>query len=320
MVIDTHAHLYPARYLDFLESIGIDPASTKIARNLRADDSEADLRARFQMMDDAGVDLQVLSATPQLPMGNAPGAVSAENAAKAARMINDIYAAAVSTHPDRFRAYGAIPLPFVEESLTEIAYVLDDLKFFGVAINTFVGADGALTDPAYEPVFEELNRRGAIVYIHPAGHCAGCQTMIDHGLTWVNGAPMEDAIATLELLKADYPHRFPNIRFHIAHLGGDLAFLSQRLEDNYDDWGSFAHSPRETLKNLWFDAANFYAPSLRMALETYNPDHIMGGSDYPYFQDYKYVRAFDYIRNSGVDKATINKVLSDNAARLYRLD
>ena len=53
----------------------------------------------------------------------------------------------------------------------------------------------------------------------------------------------EDAIATLHLLKADIPHKYPNIRFHIAHLGGDLAFLAQRIEDNYEDWDSFEHSP-----------------------------------------------------------------------------
>ncbi|MDY2941484.1 MAG: amidohydrolase family protein [Varibaculum sp.] len=319
MVIDTHAHLYPARYLDFLESIGIDASSITIARNLRADDSDTDLSARLQMMDNAGVERQILSATPQLPMAATPGGANAADSASAARMINDIYAEVVASNPDRFNAYGAIPLPFVAESLAEISYIFDELGFLGVAINTFVGAYGALTDAAYTPVFEELDRREAIVYIHPAGQSAGCQTVIDNGFTWVNGAPMEDAIATLQLLKADYPYRFPNIRFHIAHLGGDLAFLSQRIEDNYTDWGAFQHSPRVTLRNLWFDSANFYAPSLRLALETYNPEHIMAGSDYPYFQDDKYTRAFSYIRDSGASPELIEQVLSGNAQHLYGL-
>ena len=320
--IDTHAHVYPERYLDFLESIGVDPASTRIARNLRQDDSEADMSARLAMMDAAGVDFQVLSATPQLPFGSGDfgDGVTAADAAKAARMVNEIYAQIVADRPDRFKAYGALPLPHVEESLAEIAFVLDELGFLGVALNAFVGKDGSLADPRLAPIFEELDRRGAIVYIHPAGHAAGCSAMVDHGLTWVNGAPMEDAIATLQLLKADYVFKYPHIRFHIAHLGGDLPFLAQRIQDNYDDWGAFAHSPAESFQRIYVDAANFFAPSLRMALEVYGPQHVMAGSDYPYFQDDKYVRATGYIRGAGLAEDVERGVLFENARALYGLE
>ena len=61
----------------------------------------------------------------------------------------------------------------------------------------------------------------------------------------INGAPVEDAIAVLQLLKADIPARFPGVRLHIAHLAGDLAFLAQRIEDNDEDWKAFAPSPRQ---------------------------------------------------------------------------
>ncbi|MDY5589142.1 MAG: amidohydrolase family protein [Arcanobacterium sp.] len=316
--IDTHAHVYPARYLDFLESIGVSPDSTHIARNLRADSTETDMAARLAMMDTAGVQLQIISATPQLPFVD-----SSANAAAAVRMINDIYADIVATHPDRFCAYGSLPLPHVDESLAEISHIFDDLGreagFLGVAMNTFIGADGPLTTPALAPVFEELDRRGAIVYIHPAGGAAGCAAVADHGLTWVNGAPMEDAIAVLQLLKGDYPHKFPHIRFHIAHLGGDLPFLSQRIQDNYDDWHAFAHSPAETFQRLFVDAANFHQPSLRMALETYGANHVMAGSDYPYFQDAKYTRAMDYIRTAHLPEEVCNAVLYGTAQHLYEL-
>lgn len=316
--IDTHAHVYPARYLDFLENIGVSPDSTAVARNLRADDAETDMHERLRMMDAAGVQMQILSATPQLPFIS-----NATDAAAAVRMINDVYAAIVERRPDRFRAYGALPLPHIEESLAEIAYIFDELGreagFLGVAMNTFVGADGSLTDPALLPIFEELDRRSAIVYIHPAGGAAGCSAIADHGLTWVNGAPIEDATAVLQLLKADYPYTFPHITFHIAHLGGDLPFLAQRIQDNYDDWHAFAHSPAETFHRLYVDAANFHQPSLRMALETYGVSQVMAGSDYPYFQDDKYTRAMDYIRTAGLPDTARDAVLFGNAKRLYQL-
>ncbi len=59
---------------------------------------------------------------------------------------------------------------------------------------------------------------------------------------------MEDATAVLQLLKEDIPNRYPHIRFHIAHLGGDVPFLTQRIEDNFEDWSAFPHSPAQTLR------------------------------------------------------------------------
>lgn len=142
--------------------------------------------------------------------------------------------------------------------------------------------------------------------------------MLEHNLTWVNAAPMEDAIATLHLLKADYVNKYPQIKFHIAHLGGDLPFLAQRIEDNYEDWDSFPVSPRESLKKMWFDAANFFGPSLVMAHDhVYDPDRILMGSDYPYFQEDKYTRAVTYITESGLPDSEVVKILSTNARGLY---
>lgn len=313
--IDTHAHLYPERYLDRLEALGAPAASTAVARGIGADDSPADIARRLEMMDTAGVAVQVLSATPQLPQWG-----SAAEAAEAAGMINSILADVVAAHPDRFLALAALPLPHVEQSLEVLRVALDEMGMAGVALNTFVHADRSLTDEEFVPLFTELNRRGALVYIHPAGGAAGCSAIADHGLTWVNGAPMEDAIATLQLLRADYPNRFDAIRFHVAHLGGDLPFLAQRIHDNYEDWGSFDQPPLQTLRRMWFDAANFFTPSLALALQVYAPDRVMAGSDFPYFQDEKYTRAVSYIRDlvqHGVPMHTVDGVLGENARHLY---
>ncbi|MEL4162742.1 amidohydrolase family protein [Corynebacterium bovis] len=312
-VVDSHAHVYPARYLDELERIGVSPDSTKIARNMRASNEDEDMSARLRMMDDAGVDVQVLSVTPQLP---AVG--DADDAAAACRMANDIYRQIIEDHPDRFIAYGAIPFEHPDKALEEIAYCLDELGFVGIAVNAVLDDPAAaVTDERYRPIFEELNRRGSILYFHPTGQSAHCRPMADHGLAWVNGAPVEDGIVTLQLLKADYPRTYPDLRFHLAHLGGDVPFLSQRLEDNYEDWGSFPASPNEMLRTMWFDAANFTGASLCLSAEILDPRKILVGSDYPYFQDEKYTRAVTYIRDAGVSDDTTAAILSGNAQRLY---
>ncbi|ARR54952.1 hydratase [Rhizorhabdus wittichii DC-6] len=307
--IDTHAHLWPVDYLDYLEKHGA--PGVAIARNIRATDSEQDLQARFAMMDAAGVAKQVLSASPQILQ--TPDAAAC---ATGARMINDTYADLVRRHPDRFLAYGAVPLPHVAEAIAEARRCIEQLGFAGIALTTLI-ANRTIADPAYLPFYAELDRLGAILYIHPTG-CGTLSPMVnDFRLEWVVGAPFEDSLATLQLLKADIPHKFPNIRFHIAHLGGVVAFLMQRIEDNYTGWKAFPRSPTAELAKMWFDTANFHGPALRCIAETFGTERLMLGSDFPYFQDELYTRIVTYVEKSGLPGATAEAILSGNAHRLY---
>lgn len=90
------------------------------------------------------------------------------DAADAARLINDLYADVCRDHPERFYAFAALPLPHVDESLEEIARTLDTRWMVGVTIGCSVG-DRQLDDPVFEPVFQELDRRQTLVFLHPVG-------------------------------------------------------------------------------------------------------------------------------------------------------
>lgn len=310
--IDTHAHVFPASYLDFLQEHGRPEREIAIARGLNADSSDAELRSRVEWMDRAGVATQIIAVTPQVP-----SLPDAADSLTAARLINDEYARIVNDYQGRFFAYGALPLSHIEQTLAEIPRIFDELGFLGVSISTVTMGDFFLNDPSLDPVWEALNERNAIVNIHPTGTGA-CSEMINGAhLEWVNGAPVEDATATLQLMKADVPRRFPNITFHIAHLGGDLPFIARRIEDNYEDWDAFAASPMQQMRQMYFDAANFHEPSLRLATETFGIRQILGGSDFPYFQEEKYVRAFSYIREANLTQEEIDAALFANAQRLY---
>jgi aminocarboxymuconate-semialdehyde decarboxylase len=132
------------------------------------------------------IDVQVLSAAPQLPYG-----ADADRAVAAARYVNDEYAALVSTHPDRFRAYAATPMPHIDASIAEMARAIDELGMVGLTMNTSV-LDRAITDAEFEPIFAELDRRAAILYLHPAGNGA-CSPLVDrHRITWMVRAPFGD--------------------------------------------------------------------------------------------------------------------------------
>lgn len=309
--IDTHAHLWPVEYLDFLEKSG--EHITQIARNIRATASPEDLNARFAMMDNAGVRKQVLSATPQLAQ-----TADASTCLAGARMINETYAELVRRHSDRFLAYGAVPLPHVDEAISEGRRCIEKLGFCGIAISTLIAGKTIAAD-AFLPFYAEMDRLGAVIYVHPTGCGALSPMVIDFKLDWVVGAPIEDSLATLHLLKADIPHRFPNIKFHIAHLGGTLAFLMQRIEDNFANWKAFPRSPTEELKKIWFDTANFHAPALRCMVDTFGADKIVLGSDFPYFQDALYTRVVSYIEKSGLSPEIRRAIIDENAHHLYEL-
>ncbi|SMG29007.1 amidohydrolase family protein [Sphingobacterium psychroaquaticum] len=310
--IDTHAHLWSVEYLDAIATLGA--KDTAVARNIRATNSASDLKDRLQMMDDAGVKCQVLSATPQQPQWG-----DNRDAHQLAQSINDLYATLIKQYPGRFMAYGAVPLPHVDEAIKEARRAITKLNFQGIGLNTLVQNKYSLADPRFLPFFEELNRLKTVVYIHPTGCGANSRMINDYHLEWVIGAPMEDTIAVLQLLKADVPRRFPHIRFHVAHLGGVLPFLMQRIEDNYTDWNAFQSSPWETLRNFWFDTANFHKESLRCSRDTFGFAQLLLGSDFPYFQDDKYTRAVRYIQSSALDTYEQEAILITNAKRLYGL-
>ncbi|MFF0291951.1 amidohydrolase family protein [Streptomyces sp. NPDC005262] len=155
-----HAHLWTPGYLDRLERLG--KTDTDTQRGIGADATEADLDRRFALMDRAGIDLQVLSVAPQSPhlMGE-PDAVAL------AASANESYAELVARFPGRFRAFAALPLPHVDAALREVVHALDDLGAVGVGVTTTV-LGRTLADPLFDPLYEELDRRGAVRLVDQA--------------------------------------------------------------------------------------------------------------------------------------------------------
>ncbi len=312
MRIDTHAHYFPVPYLDKLREYG--SLDTDVARNLGAGDEPGDIDGRLRMMDVAGVDMQVLSTTPQLPTFE-----NEAHAIEAAQMANDAYADLIRRHPDRFAGFATTPLPHGEAAAAEVARAMDDLGLLGATIGTAV-LDRTLADPSFEPLWAELDRRSAPLFIHASGKDADSPLISEHGLTWIVGAPFEDAIGLLHFVRAGITARYPNIKVIVAHLGGPIPFLSQRIDDNYNHWKqAFPELPSDTFKKMWFDTANFHAPSLRCAVDTFGGDRILLGSDYPYFQNDLYTRAVEYITSAELAEEVVTDILDENAPALLGL-
>ena len=312
--IDTHAHLWSETYLELLAKAG--SPDTQVAKNMGAGIITEEIENRIKMMDIAGVKYQVLSATPQSPQWGSP-----DEALELAKMINNLYASIINKYPDRFIAYGAVPLPYTEEAILEGKRVINELGFKGIAVNTIIQNEVAISDDRFSPFFEAMNELSTLIYIHPTGCGANSDMINDYHLEWVIGAPVEDTIAPLQLLKKDFPRRYPNLRFHIAHLGGALPFLLQRIEDNYSDWQAFKSSPTNDLQSrFWFDTANFHEPSLICSNESLGNSQLLLGSDFPYFQNENYTRAVSYIKQSSLSEDEKENILRNNAMERYHLD
>jgi predicted TIM-barrel fold metal-dependent hydrolase len=209
-----------------------------------------------------------------------------------------------------------MPLPDIDASLKEIAYALDTLQADGIGLLTSYG-DKWPGDPLFQPVFEELDRRKAVVYFHPT--TAGCCGNLIPGVApstieW----PVDTARAVVSLLFSGSLVRYPNIRFIFSHAGGALPALSGRISNfakRDKNVGKYAPQgvPAELAK-LYYDTANASAAPSMAALMAMAPmSQIVFGSDYPYFSLEENVEGLADLRLTAADRQAINRA---NVARL----
>ncbi len=300
--IDVHHHFFPPAWLEHMQQRPPGPSPAM---------REWSTGRVLELMDKSGVATAIASMAP---WGVAFGDTA--QLPKFARICNDYAAQMIRDHPGRFGLFAAMPLPDIDASLKEIAYALDILKADGIGLVTSYG-DKWPGDPVFAPVFEELDRRQAVVYFHPTT-AACCGNLIPG----VNPAPLEwpfdTTRAVASLLFSGSLVRFPQIRFIFSHAGGALPALSGRITNmskTNKDLGKFAPQgiPAELAK-LHFDTANaFFAPSMAALMELVPVSQILFGSDYPYFTLEENVAGIGEIRFTAAERQAINR---GNAARL----
>src|SRR6202049_4972517 len=250
LCIDVHAHFWTDAYLDLVTSYG--KTDTNIQRGRGAGPGEAEIAQRFATMDAAGVDLQVLSVSPQMPHF-----ADKSRAVSAAKMANDMCADTVRRWPKRFASFAALPLPHIDESLRELDRALGPLHMAGVA-NTTAILSRSVPDASFTPIYEELNRRGSVLFLHPVGNNAGTPFIADYHATWMVGAPVEDLIAVVQLILAGVPKRFPNVKIIHSHLGGAVPTVLARW-DSVSTWENpgIPERPSIAARRLWYDTVDY---------------------------------------------------------------
>jgi len=270
----------------------------------------------LSFMDEAGIDVAVTSiSTPGVHVGDDARARSL------ARRCNELSAELMQTHPSRLGGFAALPLPDVDGALAELAYALDELKLDGVVL--FSNANGVyLGDARFEPVFAELERRGAVVFVHPtaspdpSAHQFGLpDTLIDF-----------TADTTRAVAQMHYSNRFartPNVKYIFSHAGGTVPYLAGRWavidEMNVIPGAEQREPAADTLRRLYWDTAVSYGdPVLRMLKDVVGLDQVLFGSDFPYLRRDLAVNCVQRLEQTTVLTADERaQVLNGNAIKLF---
>jgi aminocarboxymuconate-semialdehyde decarboxylase len=311
MIVDIHAHLFPSSYLDRLAALG--HTDTDAVRGLGAGGSAEELARRLELMDRAGVDLQVVS-----PSSLVPWVGGADEALDVARFGNDRYAAIAAASGGRLAGFAVLPLPHVDAALVEVERALALPGIVGVAVTTEV-AGLSLADASFEPLFAELDRRESILFVHPAGLDAGSTLIRTARLSWTLGAPVEDTVAAVHLITSGVPARFPRMQIVIPHLGGGLPMLVRRLDAQLPRIAPGApESASSAVRRMWFDTVSHaHGPALTAAAASFGPDRLLLGTDFPYVRDDHYVEAVRYVREAGFGDAVAAGILGGAATGLF---
>ncbi|MBS9534738.1 amidohydrolase [Mycobacterium sp. M1] len=303
--IDTHQHLIPPDYRKALRKAGIDEAGGRALPDWSPE-------AALQTMADLNVGTAVVSvSTPGTTFF--PGRA---DAAALARDLNDYTAQLVSDHPDRFGFFATVPMPHVDAAVAETVRALDDLKADGVVLlannaGTYLGEDGQ------DVLFEVLNDRAAVVFIHPADL---------PGPTVPGVAPfaadflLDTTRAAYLLVRNGVRRRYPDIRFILSHAGGFVPYASHRMAVAImADSGASPADCLDDFAGFYFDTAlSSSAAALPTLLAFAEPGHITFGSDWPFAP----VAAGKLFAAGlevypGLDEAAHRAIDRDNALRLF---
>jgi len=327
VTIDIHAHVavpaagaYVAKHAN-LAGTGLDKFMSAEVAAVDARQNEdmkhriVEFEPRLKNLDDMGIDMQVILPPP----GQCYYTVPQDIAVKAAQMVNDGIAEFCAKKPDRLIPFATVPLSYGEEAAKELERTAK-LGFKGVQVLTNI--DGKeLSDPIAAPFWKKAEELGLLVVIHPNGFTHG-ERFKRFYFNNVIGNPLETTIALHYLIFDRVLDRHPKLKILAVHGGGYLGAYYGRIDHV---WGarSDAHAdlpkpPTSYLKQVYFDTVVFSAGQLEALVNTFGPDHIVMGTDYP-FDMAEYHPIGHVASNAAFDSATVGKIVGGNTKRILGL-
>jgi len=275
---------------------------------------------RIAAMDAAGLDVQVISLnSPGIQAEAGPGA-----AVTRAKAANDLLAAIIETHPDRYAGFAALPLQDPAAAVRELERAVTQLGFKGGLVNGHT-LGKYLDDPSLRPLWEAANGLDVPLYLHPANGVDVPDVIADHP---VLAGPMwswnhDTASHVLRLVFGGVFDDFPNSKVIVGHMGEGLPFILWRLDSR---WAWHNHRGIELKRgtpsayirhNVYITTSGVFdeAP-LKCSISALGADHVLFGADYP-FEDLD--AGTEFLRTADIDAADRELIAHGNAERLLRL-
>ena len=321
MIIDFHSHIVDRPYLeDLITTMSLTSEQTPDGKTLYRHrghtvawikDGMYDIDARLREMDAKGIDIRVMSlSTPNVYVWPARQQV------EVARRINDAMARICRAHPDRFIGLASLPMRNVEASLTELDRAVNELGMKGIAIGSNV--DGLqLDDPLFEKIWARIDELRLPVFEHPMfpKNEAGLEGF---ELPLRLGFIFDTTLSATRLIYSGVFERYPNFPYVMAHTGGALAMVMERLDNGYrlfpDCRKYITRLPSEFAKKLYYDTTSFGSAALQFAISSVGVEHLLFGTDDPFIDaDTSHVEKLPLTADEKI------KILGGNAKRLLKM-
>ena len=290
--IDVHTHMLNRDWLELLRAHG--RPRYELRKSLDAPEGifldgapfmtpqpgHFDYPYRIRQMDEAGVDLAIISLTcPNVYWGGRDVSL------KAAQVVNDDMAGAQLAYPSRIRWLCSLPWEHPEVAVPELARASTGARWASWCWRT--SPAGPSTDPLFGPVWAEIDRRALPVLVHPTAP-PGTPDMAlrEFNLIASIGFMFDTSLAIARLMFDGFLDRYPDVKLIVSHAGGALPYLVGRLDQCFDKMNAArtktSTPPGEYMRRLYYDSVTYRSDALAMCIDVGGADRVLYGSDYPH--------------------------------------
>lgn len=291
-VIDVHTHMLNKEWLELLRRHG--KPRYEVRKSMDAPEGifldgapfmtpqpgHFDYDARIEAMDAAKVDLAILSLTcPNVYWGGA------EVSLEAARIVNDDMARAQSLYPGRIRWLASLPWEHADLAIGELKRACDKGAVGVMVLANIAGR--SLTEPAFAPIWQEIDKRGLPVLVHPTAPPGTPEMdMRVYNLIASVGFMFDTSLAIARMIFDGFFDRFPNLKLIASHAGAALPYLAGRLDICFENMNAcrmrISAPPRDYLGHIYYDSVTYRQEALELCIAVGGAEHVMYGSDYPH--------------------------------------
>lgn len=329
-IIDVQSHFLPEKWLSAISERTQYPSLEKKSADIwvvhgssydrlpyYTAKSGINIQNKLQEMDDAGIEVSLLTLSPAGP-DNCSFPADAD---RLAQIANNGIAEIIACYPERFCGAATLGYGDIEKSAEELNRCINELHFIGLQIFPYIGGKTSIVTPALKPIWKLLAEKDIPLILHP-----GSPINTDYGDFLIGGLMgywFDDAITMTKFILSGLLDEFPNLKIVCPHTWSLLPYLIERLDHQVTRFSKHfpdirnKKAPSEYLKNVYTDCNNFSSEDLRYAVKKMGGvNKMMYGSDSPFVPP-RFI--IDIVQNSGLSKVDAENIFTLNAQKLFKI-